>query len=107
VIKLREYLTAEGERPFAKWYTRLNGPAAARVGTALRRIEHGNLSNLKGVGAGVFEYRIDFGPGYRIYLGRDGETLVILLAGGTKARQQRDVETARLRWEDYRRRKRS
>jgi putative addiction module killer protein len=66
----------------------------------------GNLSNTKGVGAGVLEYRIDAGPGYRIYFGRDGQTLIILLAGGTKRRQQRDIEAAQTRWTDYKKRKR-
>lgn len=68
-------------------------------------MERGNLSNAKGVGAGVIEYRIDFGPGCRIYFGRDGDTLVILLAGGTKKRQQRDIEMAHIRWADYKLRK--
>ena len=72
---------------------------------ALTRIELGNLSNVKGVGAGVQEYRIDFGPGYRIYFGRDGEHVVILLAGGTKSRQQNDIATAGKRWTDYKARK--
>lgn len=72
---------------------------------ALQRLAQGNLSNTKGIGAGVLEYRIDFGPGYRIYFGRDGEQLVILLGGGTKKRQQNDIETAQSRWADYKRRK--
>ena len=61
----------------------------------------GNLSNVKGVGGGVLEYRIDFGPGYRIYFGRDGDALIILLGGGTKVRQQRDIETAVALWREY------
>jgi putative addiction module killer protein len=69
------------------------------------RIADGNLSNVKTVGGGVLEYRIDFGPGYRIYLGRDGDRLVILLAGGTKKRQSEDVLRAKVYWEDYRNRK--
>ena len=69
-------------------------------------MEQGNLSSAKGVGRGVFEYRIDFGPGYRVYFGRDGDVLIILLGGGTKGRQQHDIEAARTRWRDYRRRKR-
>ena len=73
--------------------------------TALRRLELGNFSNVKGVGAGVFEYRIDFGPGYRVYFGKDGNTLVILLAGGTKKRQNRDIADAHQRWADYKKRK--
>lgn len=76
------------------------------VATALYRMEMGNLSNAKGVGGGVLEYRIDFGPGYRIYFGRDGDALIILLGGGTKVRQQRDIEAAVALWREYRRSKR-
>jgi putative addiction module killer protein len=65
----------------------------------------GNLSNTKSLGGGIQEYRIDFGPGYRIYFGRDGERLVILLGGGTKKRQQDDKSRARRLWDEYRRRK--
>jgi|SRR5579863_5556668 len=79
--------------------------ARARVSAVLVRLEQGNLSNTKTVGAGVLEYRIDWGPGYRVYFGRDGETLVILLTGGTKRRQQRDIEAAQAAWSEYRRRR--
>jgi len=75
------------------------------VATALERIADGNLSSVKAVGGGVLEYKIDFGPGYRIYFGRDGDRLVILLAGGTKKRQQQDIESAKANWKDYRKRK--
>ena len=75
------------------------------MAVALARLEQGNLSNAKGVGEGVPEYRIDWGPGYRIYFGRDGDTLVILLTGGTKKRQQRDIDTAKALGADYRRRR--
>ena len=80
--------------------------AAAKVATAPVRMEQGNLSNAKGVAAGVSEYRIDFGPGYRVYFGKDGDTLIILLGGGTKKRQQRDIEAARDLWREYKQRKR-
>lgn len=73
------------------WFDRLNAHAAAKVATALTRLAAGNFSNVKGVGSGVFEYRIDFGPGYRVYFGKDDERLVILLGGGTKKRQQQDI----------------
>ncbi len=73
--------------------------------TAIYRLEQGNFSNVKGVGGGVLEYRLDFGPGYRIYFGKDGPVLIVLLAGGTKKRQQKDIETAQLIWRDYKRRK--
>ena len=106
MIVIREYVDREGRCPYARWFNRLNVQAAAKVATALVRLEQGNLSGVKGVGAGVFEHRIDFGPGYRIYLGKDGDALVILLGGGTKRRQRQDVETAMSRWRDYKRRKR-
>ena len=70
-------------------------------------MEQGNFSNVKTVGEGVLEYKIDFGPGYRVYFGRDGERLVILLAGGTKKRQQRDIEMAAGYWRDYKRTRRA
>ena len=69
-------------------------------------MEGGNLSDAKSVGAGVFERRIDFGPGYRVYFGRDGRDLVILLGGGTKKRQRNDIAAARRYWIDYKARKR-
>src|ERR1700720_4116554 len=105
MIELRSYISENGTKRFAKWFEGLDASAAAKVTIALTRMEQGNLSNAKGVGAGVYEYKIDFGPGYRIYFGHDGVDLVILLAGGTKRRQQRDVDTAQARWADYKRRK--
>ncbi|HEV3482905.1 MAG TPA: type II toxin-antitoxin system RelE/ParE family toxin [Candidatus Acidoferrales bacterium] len=105
MVEVREYLDRRGQSPFAAWSDRLNREAAAKVAAALARMQQGNLSNAKGVGAGVCEYRVDFGPGYRIYFGKDGERLVILLGGGTKKRQQEDIATARTRWQDYKQRK--
>jgi len=75
------------------------------VATAVTRLALGNFSNVKGVGSGVFELRIDFGPGYRVYFGKDGERLIILLGGGIKKRQQHDINAAGVNWEDYKRRK--
>jgi len=106
MIEVREYLDAEGNSPYAKWFDRLNVTAAVKVATAVNRMEQGNFSNVKGVGAGVYEYRIDFGSGYRIYFGKDGDRLVILLAGGTKKRQDTDIASAKGHWRDYKRRKR-
>ena len=105
MIEIREYIDTEGRSPYARWFNRLNAPAAARVATALVRMEQGNLSSVKGVGSGVFESRIDFGPGYRVYFGKDGNALIILLGGGTKKRQQQDIDTAKDLWRDYKRRK--
>lgn len=106
MIEVREYLDAEGKSPYAKWFDRLNVAAAVKVTTAVHRREQGNFSNVKGVGAGVYEFKIDFGPGYRIYFGKDGDRLVILLAGGTKKRQDADITAAKANWRDYKRRKR-
>ena len=105
MVEVREYLDPRGRSPFAEWFDGLNAQAAAKVIAAVTRIGSGNFSNVKGVGAGVYEYKIDFGPGYRVYFGKDGETLVILLGGGTKKRQHRDIEDAIARWQDYKRRK--
>ncbi len=105
MVELRGYIDESGNQPFARWFTELDSMAAARVTTALTRIEHGNFSNVKGVGAGVFECRIDFGPGYRIYLGKDGDRLVILVGGGSKKRQSRDIAAAQERWANYKLRK--
>jgi putative addiction module killer protein len=105
-VQILEYLTADDRSPYRDWFDELDAHVAARMTVALTRIGLGNLSNAKGVGAGVHEYRIDYGPGYRIYFGRDGEKLVILLAGGTKKRQQADIVAAQERWSDYKTRKR-
>ena len=105
MLELRYYLASDGSSPFEEWFAELHALAAAKVTTALARLEQGNLSNAKGVGEGVLEYRIDWGPGYRVYFGRDGDVLVILLTGGTKQRQQRDIEAAKSSWTDYKRRR--
>jgi len=89
-----------------KWLDALNDAAQARVTIALERLECGNLSSIKSAGAGVQELRIDFGPGYRIYFGWDGDELVILLAGGSKKRQQADIERAKELWREFKVRKR-
>jgi putative addiction module killer protein len=104
--KVVEYLEPDGRSPFAQWFGRLEPVAAAKVTTALYRIEQGNYSNVKSVGQGVTEYRIAWGPGYRIYFGQRGNVLVILLGGGTKQGQSADIRTAQRRWRDYKARSR-
>lgn len=106
MIVIQEYLDTHGRSPFARWFNRLGAQAAAKVVTALARMESGNLTNSKSVGAGVLECRIDFGPGYRVYFGREGDDLIILLGGGTKTRQQNDINMAQDLWQEYKRRKR-
>lgn len=105
VVEVLFYIAADGSSPFEKWFASLDVAAAAKVTVAISRIEQSNLSNVKSVGEGVLEYRIDWGAGYRVYFGRAGLTLVILLTGGTKQRQQRDIETAQELWADYKRRR--
>lgn len=102
MVEIRYYIDACGDAPFAEWFAELEPTASARIARAIARMEQGNFSNAKGVGEGVLEYKIDFGPGYRVYFGRDGDTIVILLTGGTKKRQQRDIDAAKAYWRDFR-----
>src|ERR1700746_2830446 len=83
MVDIREYHDRGGNSPFREWYARLNAEAARKVTTALYRVGLGNFSNAKSVGAGVYECKINFGPGYRVYFGKEGEQIVILLSGGT------------------------
>jgi putative addiction module killer protein len=106
MIEVREYVDARGRIPYRDWVAKLDIVARVRVITAVLRVEQGNFSAAKGVGSGVSELRLDFGPGYRIYFGKDGDRLVILLGGGTKKRQQTDIEAAHALWAEYKRRKR-
>jgi len=106
VIDVREYLDRDGHSPFGRWFRRRDATAAAKITVALTRLTQGNFSNVKGVGEGVYENRVVYGHGSRVYFGKDGETLVILLCGGTKKRQSQDIADAKLRWRDYKERKR-
>lgn len=103
--ELQYYLRENGESPFEEWFANLDFQSAAKVTTSLVRLEQGNVSNVKSVGAGVFELKINWGPGYRIYFGRDGDALVILLIGGTKKRQEEDITSAKEFWQDYKKRR--
>ena len=94
MVEVLEYLDQNNHSPFREWFEDLDAKAAAKVNTATTRLSLGNWSGVKGVGSGVFERVIDFGPGYRIYFGKDGETVVILLAGGRKNGRNR---TSRVR----------
>jgi putative addiction module killer protein len=104
-MDLLEYIDETGRSPFENWFNRINAQTAAKVTTAFVRLESGNISNAKSVGSGVYELKINFGPGYRVYFGYDGSKVVILLAGGTKKRQNKDIETAKKRWNDYKEQK--
>ena len=104
-VKIEEYIRADGSSPFEKWFKRLNAIAAAKITTALYRMEQGNYSNVEGVGEGVFEYKLHFGPGYRIYFGQEGAELVILVGGGTKKQQSKDIKEAKELWSEYKKAK--
>lgn len=98
--RIREFVRG-GSSPFGQWFSALDSAAASKVTTALYRLQFGNFSNVRPVGAGVSEYKIDFGPGYRIYFGQDGNTLIVLLGGGSKKTQGNDIDRARTCWQEY------
>jgi len=100
VIQLIECVNENGVAPFEVWRESLDGSVKARVILAVYRLAKGNFSASKGVG-GIFELRLDFGPGYRVYFGKDGEEIILLLGGGTKKRQQQDIKDAKLLWSAY------
>ena len=99
-FEIQEY-TEAGRSPFAEWFDDLDPVTAARVDRHLRRVEAGNFAAAKSLHDGVFELRLDFGPGYRVYYGREGRIVVILLGGGSKRRQDADIAAAVERWKRY------
>jgi len=105
-VKVEEYLREDGSSPYAKWFNSLDAQAAAKVAVAKLRMELGNTSSIKWF-AGMGEYVIDWGPGYRVYLAKDGDTLIILFGGGTKRGQQKDIEQARALHVEYKMRKKA
>lgn len=102
---VQEYIREDGSSPFRSWFDDLDSQASAKVATAAVRLELGNLSNVKWISGGLGEYRIDRGPGYRLYLARDGDELIILFVGGTKKRQQSDIERAGVLMGEYKARR--
>ncbi len=105
-VEVRQYRTADGHIPFTEWITALrdrrpNQAIAARI----ERLRSGNRGDWESVGRGVYELRIDTGPGYRVYCGQDGATLVLLLCAGNKRTQTRDIERAYAYWKDYKARR--
>lgn len=104
-MNVQEYIREDGSNPYQVWFDGLNAMAAVKVAVARSRLEVGNTSNVKWFD-GIGEYRIDWGPGYRIYLVQDGQELIMLLGGGTKKRQQADIDQALLLHQEYQRRKR-
>ena len=105
-FQIKELLLANGDSPFAEWFGSLEAIAAAKVSVAVSRMEQGNLSKVAWF-RGIGEYKIDWGAGLRIYVAKDGLRLIILIGGGTKKRQQQDIEQALALWSDFKRRKAS
>ena len=108
-FELQNYLTSTGENPVESWFMSLDAQTAQRIHRSLDQLKQGNFTGCKPIVdakvKGVRERRIDFGPGYRVYFGRDGEKLIILLTGGNKKSQRRDVSKALDYWKDYKARK--
>lgn len=101
---IKELLLNDGTSPFKAWFDDLDALTAAKVQVAVARMEQGNFSNVKWF-RGIGEFRVDWGPGLRIYLAKDGAQIILLLGGGTKKRQQKDIDLALERWENYKRQK--
>jgi putative addiction module killer protein len=102
--EIRELLLTDGSSPYAEWFNSLSADVAAKVATSKLRMSMGNLSNVEWF-RGIGECKIDFGAGWRIYLAKDGLEIIVLLGGGSKKGQQRDIDRALVLWDDYKRRK--
>ncbi len=99
------YRTPDGIEPFTRWFQGLKDySAVARITHRLDRLEFGNWGDCKAIGDGVSERRVPYGPGYRVYLAQDGDTVVILLCGGDKRIQNKDIKTAKKYWREYKER---
>jgi putative addiction module killer protein len=101
--EIQRYVTVDGQVPFDNWYNSLRDSKISTIfDKRLNRVILGNLGDCQSVGEGVFELRIDYGPGFRIYFGQVGTTIIILLCGGDKSTQDRDIRQAIEYWTDYR-----
>ena len=106
MIEVEEFLREDGTSPFQNWFMKLDAQAASKITTALLRLELGNTSAIKWF-SGLGELRIDWGPGYRVYLIKDGDALIVLFGGGTKSMQQKDVEKSKALIHEYKIRKKA
>lgn len=106
-VTIREYVTAEGRNRYREWFDSLSAQAAAKASGAVARMAAGNISGLKSIGDGLCEWRIDWGPGLRIYVMQDGENLIVLFGGSDKSRQQAEIKRAKKLREEYQARKKA
>ena len=100
-LTIREYVSVDGESYFREWLDSLAVPVRARIQARLLRFETGNLGDHKSIGEGVWEARVMFGPGYRIYFAKEGRAIILLLLGGDKSSQTGDIRKARRLWKEY------
>ena len=105
VIRIVQYVSRDGKDRFGEWLRAQPSLVRTRVQARINRIRMGNFGDYRGLGQGISELRIHSGPGYRVYYGRDGNHLVILLAGGTKRRQAGDIARAQALWREYKQEK--
>ena len=102
--EIQNYLTADGRSPFQEWLDSLkNLNAKVKIEKRLERVASGNLGDYRSVGAGVYEFKLDYGPGYRVYFGQIESIIVLLLCGGDKSTQKQNILEAREYWRDYER----
>ncbi len=103
--EIKRYIRLNGTVPFAEWFDSMRDiNAKIRIDKRLQRVSNGNLGECRSVGEGVCELKIDCGPGYRVYFGQVGTTIVLLLCGGDKSTQDQDISRAKEYWRDYERR---
>jgi putative addiction module killer protein len=100
-LTIREYLSADGKSYFREWLDTLDVPVRARIQARVFRFEMGNLGDHKAIGGGIWEARVMFGPGYRIYFGKEGNSTILILLGGNKSSQAGDIRKAQLLWRKY------
>jgi putative addiction module killer protein len=100
-LNIREYVSLDGRSYFREWLDSLTIPVRARIQARVLRFENGNLGDHKSVGDGVWEARVMFGPGYRIYFGKEGRSIILLILGGDKSSQAVDIRKAQRLWKEY------
>ena len=104
-MEVREYASRDGKTPFTDWLKKLRDRIACqKIHVQIDRLRLGNTGDYKSLGDGIYELRIHYGPGYRIYYGKEANKIILLLCGGNKASQRQDVNLAKQYWKDYRRR---
>jgi putative addiction module killer protein len=101
LIRIELYIARSGKSPVKTWLDELDCEFIGRINDRLKRIKYGNFGDYKNLGEGVFELRFHFGPGYRIYFGKDGDKVIILLCAGEKSSQSHDIKKAKFYWEEY------